>query len=600
MLEIKNVTKKYGENTVLKNFSHRFRSSGITCILGASGCGKSTLLNLMAGFDRNFEGEITAFGKNIQEFSSEELSSYRQKSIGFVFQEYHLIAGYTVLENVLLSAELRCDNNEENKKNALIILNSLGIMEKAKEKVQNLSGGQKQRVAIARALIGSPEVLLADEPTGALDRNTASEIMEILSAISMNIPVIIITHDTKLSDFAEEIITIENGSCKVLKQSLKAEASHGPAITQSVAAKPSMQKRAAKNVSVHLKRLLGFSVALAVSVCGVLMSFSSQGIIDKKISAFEEKNAAFAFGQILLGENEEPQEVLKKLQSTDGVKTAYLQYTMPQSSLQMGDTSVVLQENSFGSIASETVNIGSMPRNKEIAITPSLAKKLSSDISDLVGKEVSFVCGNIEKVLTISGIFNGSFDDYYLDCKTEQEIYKDLSFNSKAVSVSYQAGSFEEVLNLETYLNTQNIFPTTASKQVVVLKESFDKLQTLFSVISLFIIGIALFICGMLLMKLSQIRIKEIGLLMALGYQSRQIRQMLSFEGFIMSGISTVITFFAMGLIMLATYFTDYIIKLSPFQVVITLCSVFTLVWLISLIANRSLLKTDAVQVLCK
>lgn len=200
MIEIKDLTKKYGSQVVLDGFSHEFGGHGITCLLGASGSGKSTLLNLLAGFDREYSGDIIVAGQNIANLSEEALSDYRKRTIGFVFQEYHLLTGYTVLENILLAAELACQDEAKNKEWALSLLRRLGIEEKADEKTENLSGGQKQRVAIARALAGDPKLILADEPTGALDRKTADEIMGILSEIAQERTVLIITHDQKICD----------------------------------------------------------------------------------------------------------------------------------------------------------------------------------------------------------------------------------------------------------------------------------------------------------------------------------------------------------------------------------------------------------------
>lgn len=200
MIEIKDLTKKYGSQVVLDGFSHKFSGHGITCLLGASGSGKSTLLNLLAGFDREYSGDIIVAGQNIAGLSAEALSDYRKRTIGFVFQEYHLLTGYTVLENILLAAELACQDEAKNKEWALSLLRRLGMEEKANEKTENLSGGQKQRAAIARALAGDPKLILADEPTGALDRKTADEIMGILSEIAQERPVLIITHDQKICD----------------------------------------------------------------------------------------------------------------------------------------------------------------------------------------------------------------------------------------------------------------------------------------------------------------------------------------------------------------------------------------------------------------
>lgn len=174
MVEIKNLTKKYSDNIILENCDFSFPDTGLVCLLGASGSGKSTFLNLIAGFDSDYSGEINFCGHFLNKMNADELCEYRRDNIGFVFQNYCLITGYSVLENILLPCELHQSEKQTNESKAKELLQRVGLAEKADEKVENLSGGQKQRVAIARALINSPKLILADEPTGALDRTTSS------------------------------------------------------------------------------------------------------------------------------------------------------------------------------------------------------------------------------------------------------------------------------------------------------------------------------------------------------------------------------------------------------------------------------------------
>lgn len=162
MIELSNISKRYGNQIVLDGFSHTFANCGITCLLGPSGSGKSTLFHLIAGFDREYSGKIMVDGLELSELSDDDLSEYRKHTIGFVFQDYHLLTGYTVLKNILLAAEMFCEDEAKNKAWALSMLSRLNIEEKANEKIENLSGGQKQRVAIARALAGNPSLILAD------------------------------------------------------------------------------------------------------------------------------------------------------------------------------------------------------------------------------------------------------------------------------------------------------------------------------------------------------------------------------------------------------------------------------------------------------
>lgn len=596
MIELNNISKKYGDQIVLDGFSYTFGENGITCLLGASGSGKSTLLNLLAGFDREYSGKILVDGQALSELSDEELCEYRKHTIGFVFQEYHLLTGYTVLENILLAAELTCQDNAQNREWALSLLRRLNIEEKANEKIENLSGGQKQRVAIARALAGNPQVILADEPTGALDRKTADEIMAILSEIAKQSPVLIITHDRKICDYADEVVTIEDGKCKVWKETKKQAVT---VLTQKEALPDvpiSMSKRALHNFKTHFKRFLGISLAVTIAVCAILMSFSSQNIIEEKINHFEQKNTAFSWGQILLKENDKVEDVLSLLERSPDIQQYYIQYPVPECKIEFGGHSLSVPPKQFGSISNESMNIGVMPRDGEIAITPSLAKQFAQDIRTLIGKEIVFSCGNFSRKLQISGIYSGSFDDYYLDAKTEQELYGTLQGDESPVSVTYQVNGFDEVLEVVAQLTEQGIVPITAAKQVESLKETFVQLQTMFILVSVFIVVIALTISGMLLMKLARMRSGEIGLLMALGYHRGQIQKMLLWESLLLSSLSALTT--TLFALLLTTLSGILPVHIAPLQFAGSICGTVLLVWFITAIANAKLLRTDPAKAL--
>lgn len=187
MLELKNIVKEYktADETVvaLKGVSTEFRSSEFVSILGPSGCGKTTLLNIIGGLDRYTSGDLVINGKSTKDFSDKEWDTYRNHSVGFVFQSYNLIPHQTVAENVELALTLSGIGAKERHARAVAVLEKVGLGNKINVRPNQLSGGQMQRVAIARALINDPEILLADEPTGALDSKTSVQIMELLKEI---------------------------------------------------------------------------------------------------------------------------------------------------------------------------------------------------------------------------------------------------------------------------------------------------------------------------------------------------------------------------------------------------------------------------------
>lgn len=598
MIELNNVSKKYGDQIVLDGFSCLLENRGITCLLGASGSGKSTLLNLLAGFDREYSGKILVNGQDLSELSEEALAEYRKYTIGFVFQEYHLLKGYTVLENILIAAELACQDKYQNREWALSMLRRLGIEEKAEEKVETLSGGQKQRVAIARALAGNPQMILADEPTGALDRKNADEIMNIIKEISRDRLVLVITHDHKICDYADEIISIEGGKCKMWKEQQEGIIDDAMQQNNLSPVPVSMWQRALGNFRVQLKRFLALSFAVTIAVCAVLMSFSSQNIIDEKIYNFEEKNTAFSWGQIPLEETDKAEQLISLLEQSPDIQQYYVQYPIPEGKIEFEGKILSVPAKQFGSISTESINVGRMPRKGEIAITPSLAKKFAEDIRTLIGKKVTFICGNFSEELQISGIYSGSFDDYYLDAKTEQELYAVLDKKVPPISVAYQVKGFDLVLAVEEQLREQGITPITAAKQVESLKETFVQLQTLFIIVSAFVVVIALAVCGMLLMKMARMRFGEIGLFMALGYQRSQIQQMLLWESLMLSILSAFTT--ALILLLLTVFSGVLPFHIAPLQFLLSIFGTVFLVWLTTAVSNAKLLRTDPAKALCQ
>ena len=186
MLEIRHLTKVYDAKGVavraLDDVSIRFPERGMVFLLGKSGSGKSTLLNLCGGLDSPDEGEVIIKGRSSKDFSQSDFDSYRNTFIGFVFQEYNILNEFTVEDNIALALELQ--GKSKNKQQVRDILAQVELEQFAKRKPNTLSGGQKQRVAIARALVKNPEIIMADEPTGALDSNTGRQVLETLKKLS--------------------------------------------------------------------------------------------------------------------------------------------------------------------------------------------------------------------------------------------------------------------------------------------------------------------------------------------------------------------------------------------------------------------------------
>ncbi len=217
MLELKNITKNYkvadSEITVLKGISMTLRNAEFVSLLGPSGCGKTTMLNIIGGLDKYTTGDLIINGKSTKEYKTRDWDTYRNHTIGFVFQTYNLIPHQTVLKNVELALSIGGISRAERRQKAIDALTKVGLHDQINKKPNQLSGGQCQRVAIARALVTDPDIILADEPTGALDSETSVQIMDILKEISKDRLVLMVTHNAELAEaYSTRIIRMVDGT----------------------------------------------------------------------------------------------------------------------------------------------------------------------------------------------------------------------------------------------------------------------------------------------------------------------------------------------------------------------------------------------------
>lgn len=216
MLELKNITKTYhtaGEDVeALKGIDLQFRNSEFVCILGPSGCGKTTLLNIIGGLDSYTSGDLIINGRSTKEYKDRDWDAYRNHSVGFVFQSYNLIPHQTVLSNVEIALTLTGVSKKERRQRAKEALEKVGLGDQLRKKPAQLSGGQMQRVAIARAIVNNPDIIMADEPTGALDTETSKQVMDILKEISRDRLVIMVTHNPVLAErYSTRIVKMLDG-----------------------------------------------------------------------------------------------------------------------------------------------------------------------------------------------------------------------------------------------------------------------------------------------------------------------------------------------------------------------------------------------------
>ena len=216
MLQIKNISKQYKTGDLVQNalndVSLNFRDNEFVSILGPSGSGKTTLLNIIGGLDRYDSGNLIINNVSTKDYKDRDWDSYRNHTIGFVFQSYNLIPHQTVLANVELALTIGGISKQERREKALDALEQVGLREQAHKKPNQMSGGQMQRVAIARALVNNPDILLADEPTGALDTTTSVQVMDLLKEVAHDRLVVMVTHNPELAEqYSTRIVKLLDG-----------------------------------------------------------------------------------------------------------------------------------------------------------------------------------------------------------------------------------------------------------------------------------------------------------------------------------------------------------------------------------------------------
>ena len=300
MLELKNIKKDYitSNETVqaLKGISIKFRENEFVAILGQSGCGKTTLLNIIGGLDHYTSGDLIINGKSTKEFKDKDWDTYRNHSIGFVFQSYNLIPHQSILSNVELALTISGVSKRERKKRAIEALEKVGLGDKLHKRPNELSGGQMQRVAIARAIVNNPDIILADDPTGALDTKTSVQVMDILKEISKEHLIIMVTHNPDLAEkYATRTVKILDGN--IIDDSNPYDGKENEEKEDNKKKKPSMSFLTALSLSLNnlmtkKGRTILTAFAGSIGIIGIALILSLSAGVQNYISSIEEDTLA--------------------------------------------------------------------------------------------------------------------------------------------------------------------------------------------------------------------------------------------------------------------------------------------------------------------
>ncbi len=315
MLELKNVKKSFKTGDfvqqALKGINLNFGDKEFVAILGSSGSGKTTLLNIIGGLDHYDSGDLIIKGKSTKKFKEKDWDAYRNNSIGFIFQSYNLIGHISVLGNIELSMTLSGVSSKEKKQRAMEVLEKVGLKEHAHKKPNQLSGGQMQRVAIARALVNNPEIILADEPTGALDSTTSVQIMELIKNIAKDKLVIMVTHNPELAEkYATRIVEVKDG---LVINDTNNEKEQGNSQQEYKLKKTSMGfftalKLSFTNIWTKKGRTLLTAFASSIGIIGIALILSLSNGFDIQIDEFQKNTLSqmpIAISQVAMNMDEE-------------------------------------------------------------------------------------------------------------------------------------------------------------------------------------------------------------------------------------------------------------------------------------------------------
>lgn len=616
MICLKNLSKRFEDADIYKDVNYKFKENKLTCFFGASGSGKTTLLNLIAGFDTDYKGEINVEGIKLKDLSMDKLCEYRFNNIGFIFQNYNLLKGYTALENVLMGINLNQNVTEgEKTRRAMALLDSLGLEDKINQTVETLSGGQKQRVAIARALVNDPKIILADEPTGALDSESTKVIMNTLKEISKERTVIIITHDEEVAEYADEIIELEDYNIVIKKSD---ENNEEVAVTTQEEIKkndiPKLDnkistKLSIKNFKIHLFKFIIAGIIIAFGSAAFVGALSSKKITNKIIEDFKTKNFFYNIGQAPIDDKIEKsnEEIFNEIKSRSDVENVYYQYDLEKVTLRNNNRKLEIGYKVPTIIAKESLAYGNMPMimKNEIAISSNVANRLVDDVKSILGKEITLEFinkyGNKEEInLKVCGLTNSPYQDFVVSTDIEQEIYNKENIDKNSPSaISFDVKNFEEISKVDNELKETRIGVYTKADEVDSFQNSFIKLMKLYTALSYIILVVGIIISAVMLYKVSIERYMEVGLLGALGYKMININSIMFKESIYFAGLSTIIScafIFVLEAIYKMQFGYGLELNLISFIILIGINIILTMV--LSNLINIKLIKTEPAKAL--
>ena len=542
-LRIANLKKTYQasrteKQEVLKGLNVEFRRGEFVAVLGESGCGKSTFINIVGGLDFDYTGSVVFDGFFIRDFTEKQLDDYRKKKIGFIFQNYNLIKHMTVLENVMIAMTMSSVSAAERTARANELLKQVGIEDQANKLPNQLSGGQKQRVAIARALANDPEIILADEPTGSLDKESAEAVLQILIDIASSGKLVIcVTHSQKVASNCSRIIRMDDG---IVAEDTKLRDAHSD-IPRPKVFKPrsigftELMKLAAKNLLQNRSRSILVAIGMSIGIAAVVFMYCLSSGVKNYVTA----DTSTAMNKLQIDVAKDVNAVatftssdLTAINALDGVdyisKSATLSLNTQYKKSGENDSkyTTLLTLSTLYDGFEPTMVSGTLPESGGILISQAMATKLGAvnGQTELTLK----VNGNTQN-FTVIGVYtlNSSYDTAFLIYDDLTAVYGSSVSYNKAYVFTTDIKSIEGVLSDLSTLGFTAYRQDSAVEDLLEYVDIGTAVLTAVAAISLFISAIMIFI----VLYISVVeRTKEIGVLRAVGARRKDIRKLFVFE----------------------------------------------------------------------
>lgn len=576
LLKLENIKKEYkisksNKQIILNDINLELSSGEFVCIYGESGSGKSTLMNIIGGLDNNYDGKVKIDDVSIKKL---DLDNYRRDKIGFVFQNFNLIPYLTVFENVMLMLDMVKLKEKEKIKRTKEALRKVGLIKHSHKKPNELSGGMKQRVALARAIINEPDIILADEPTGALDKKNANKVLNILKNLSLEGKlVIVVTHSNNVKKFANKIITLDGG--KIIKfdniSDNKLDKKSSEFLKRGLNSSICI-KLGINNIFKNLKRNILIIIASSIGVIGILISLYVGSGVKKYINDEIKNNIdPLSFNITEKGKNElydikyYSESEISKIKKIKHVKnivknvsysSAYIIYKNKKYDL--------VSLSSYTNMNEKNIKKGNILKDDDIVFSEYLENNIDGNVIDNYVSLYLLDTSNLEPKmisddLKVSGIYkNGKIDllnnsNYaYVKYETLEKIYNDYDMKLKPTELKIEIDNKNnieyvkkeikklgyELSNMQDYTNT--IFNYLDIATFIISSFSFISLiVSIIMIITIFNINVLE-------------RTKEIGIFRAIGFRKKDIKRIFKAEAMLI-GVLTGIT---------SSYFSIIISKL--------------------------------------